>query len=110
MERDEQMGHRLCKRVCNMPTKQNHNPSKENAIILDHHRTRDASLQTSRDGPNHQPPKAQWERCDPNDYRSWMLMSSGLPSLCNNHHRARDCPVVHGPHLQMVQIPHEGDK
>jgi hypothetical protein len=41
MERDERMGRQLYERMHNVPTKQNHDPSKEDTTISNHHRTRE---------------------------------------------------------------------
>jgi hypothetical protein len=56
MGKNEQMGCQLRKRMCNMLTKQNHDPSKKDTVILNHHGTGDAPLQTNCNGPNHWPP------------------------------------------------------
>jgi hypothetical protein len=105
--RDESVNSELCQRVSNMSAKQDNDTLEKNTPIPYHHWIRDPSLQTSCDGPDHGPPKTQWKRHNSNYCQSWMLKSGGLPSVHDNYHRPRNCPTIHGPHLQMVWTPHK---
>src|SRR6266403_4085868 len=102
MDRDATVDRRLCKRLRNMPTKQNFDSQKESTTLPHHYQRRHPPLSTNCNGSHHGTPAATQTQCHTNHSRSWMLMRSHLPPMFQHHHRPRNCPALPGLRLPMV--------
>src|SRR6266403_5499919 len=110
MDRDATMDRRLHEGLRDLPTKQNHDPQKENTALLHHHQRRHPPLPTDCDGPYYGTPAATWTQCHTNHSRSWMLTCSHLPPMFRHHHRPWNCPALPELHLPMVWPTDQDDK
>ena len=91
-----------------MPIEQNPDPQEENPTLRNNDSTRHKTLFSNRNGSNHQPTPSKWKRCNTNHSRPWLLQSSNLYSMHNNHHQTRDSPTILVKHLPLVWPPIKG--
>src|SRR6266446_8299241 len=102
MDRNAAMDCGLRKGLCDLPTKQNHDPQKENTALPHHDQRRHSPFPTNCDGPYHWTSAATWVQCHTNHRRPWMFPRSHLPSVLGHHHGSRDCTTLSGLCLPMV--------
>src|SRR6266403_2369838 len=110
MDRDAAMDRRLRKRLRNLPTKQNHDPQKENTPLPHYHQRRHPPLSTNRHGSHHRTPAATRIQCDTNNRGPRMLTRSHLPPVLRYHHRARNRAALPRLRLPMVQSTNQNDQ
>ena len=104
------MDRRLCKRLRNLPTKQDYDSQKENTALSHYHQRGHSPLPTNRNGPHHGTPAAARTQCHTNHSRPRMFTRSHLPPLFRHHHGPWNCPTLLRLRLPMVRPTNKDDK
>src|SRR6266403_1443162 len=110
MGRNVTMDRRLRKRLRDLPTKQAHDPQKENTPLPHYYQRRDPSIPANRNGPYHGITATTRTQCHTNHRRPWMLPRSHLPTMFGHHYRPRNCATLSGLRLLMVRPTDQNDQ
>src|SRR6266403_4384541 len=110
MGRNATMDRRLCKRLRNLPTKQNFDAQKENTTLPHHHQRRHSPFPTNCNGPYHRTPAATRTQRHTNHSGPWMFTRGHLPPMFGYHYRPRYHAALPRLRLPMVWLTNQNDK
>src|SRR6266403_1469281 len=99
----------LCKRMCQLPTKQDYHTPKESTPLPHHDKQRCTPISTNRNGPYYGTTTTTWVQCYSHYHGSRMLEGSHLPTLHQYHHRTRNRTTIPKSCLPMVRTPFPND-
>ncbi len=104
------MDRRLCKRLRNLPTKQDHDTQEEDTALPHHHQRRHSPLPTNCDGPYHGTPATTRVQRHINHSGPWMFTRGHLPPVFRHHYRPRHRAALLRLRLSMVRLTNQNDK
>src|SRR5258707_2854937 len=108
LERNEGLGRRLRRQMCNMSTEQKPYTLTTSPSLSYHYPRRLPSIPTNRHGSDHRSTQDKRKRHHPYYCQSWVLMSSPISPLFHYNHRPGNSSPVPQKCLPMVRAPQEG--